>query len=158
MPCITKLMYFSVIKRESVLCWDNLYREKWNAIWNVCMLLYPYTVVLCFYCKYESWYAWKLFNNGSQLFLRCSFRNKTYQILLTWLAQDQTVAKLPNVPDNLMVYTGGFLLPLLYLGCVTNGRSIPFDTFLICWFRVIRLLFCVFWSLHKWRTRCETVG
>ena len=79
------------------------------------------------------------------------------KIPLIWLAWDWTGAELLNIPDYQMVplltyvLTGNLLLLLLYLGCTTI-RVFHLDISFICWFTVIRVLFCVFWGLHRWRS------
>ena len=55
------------------------------------------------------------------------------------------------VPILTQVLIGNFLLLPLYLGYITKQRSMHVVISFICWFRVIRVLFCVFWSLHSWR-------
>ena len=53
------------------------------------------------------------------------------------------------------VLTSNFLLLLLYSDCRTNHWSIQFGYLLHLLVQVIRVLFCVFWSLHSWRSWCH---
>jgi len=75
------------------------------------------------------------------------------KIPLLRFACDQTCAKLSNIPDYQMlplltlVFTGIFLVRFLWLGAATNQRIIHLDVSLICWFRVITVLFYIFQSL-----------
>ena len=84
------------------------------------------------------------------------------KILLIWLTWDKTGAKLSNILDYQTVpvlnevLTGNFLLLFLYTWAVQLIRGVFYlgilGIFLICWFRAIRVLFCVFWSLYSWRS------
>ena len=55
------------------------------------------------------------------------------------------------VPVLTWVFTSKFLVWLLWLGCAADQRSTHLYVTLICWLRVVTVLFCVFWSLCSWR-------
>lgn len=44
------------------------------------------------------------------------------------------------------------MLLLQYLGCKTNQWNISFGYLTMYWFMVIRVLFCICWSHHSWKS------
>jgi len=83
---------------------------------------------------------------------------KYCKILLIQLAQDQAGANLSitlnyqkeTVLTQVLTGTFGFCS---YIWCVQLIRGVfHLDISFICWFKVIRVLFYVLWSLHSWRS------
>lgn len=92
---------------------------------------------------------------GTQLSIPSAVKCKYSKIPTIWLAWDKALVELPDIPDYSTVptltyiLTGNFLL-LPYTWAVQLIKVLDLSIF-THWFKVIRVFFHVFYSLHSWR-------
>jgi len=60
-----------------------------------------------------------------------------------------------GVSDDTVTSLTQVLAGIFFVTAAIRPVKLHLDISFICWFTVIRVLFCVFWSLHSWRSWCS---
>ena len=149
--CVVATLFY--INKYSTL---KLWSKEWNMFLNLCEPVSDWYVHVSTlkqnftnekYLRYDSVHSvWKI--TAVNLY---DCKNNYSTVSLIWLVWDWTGAEILNSSDCRPLPIQVICCYCSYTRAVKLIRGVfHFNISFICWFWVMRVLCCVFWSLHSW--------